>query len=273
MKIILDGIEYYAYTASHEPNPDLETVVFVHGTAMDHTVWALQSRYFAYHGYNILAINLPGHNLSRGKLLPTIEDMGDWLGEIMSTSVGKALHLAGHSMGALIALQAASHYNDNANQGAPLRSLSLVGFSYPMNVAPPLLDAAKNDPVKAYSMMTQWSHASKIGGEPNPGFWSPGMQMSMMKNSPEGAVFTDLNACNNYVTGEQALEKITCPTLFISGQLDKMAPAKLAVIHSQKNDLAEITMIPKCGHALMSEQPDRVLAELKEFIGKNSSQP
>jgi len=267
MKITLDHCEYYAYTAAHEPGADRETVVFVHGTAMDHTVWALQSRYFAYHGYNILAVNLPGHGLSPGRLLPTIEAMADWLNEIIALSVGAAFHIVGHSMGALISLQAAAGFH---HEKAPLRSLSLVGFSYPMAVTPRLLDAAQNDPGQAYAMMTQWSHTSKIGGEPNPGFWSPGMQMSMMENSDREAVYVDLNACNNYTGGEASLGKVDCPTLFISGKLDKMAPARLALAHAENNDLAEIALIPDGGHSIMSEQPDGVLDALKKFIREHA---
>ncbi len=268
MKLILDDTAYYAYTAAHELREDRQTVVFVHGTAMDHTVWALQSRFFAYHNYNILAIDLPGHNLSQGQLLASIEQMAQWLNNLINLTPASGFHLVGHSMGSLITLEAATTFN---HKTAPLHSLTLVGFSYPMSVTPQLLQAAQDTPSKAYSMMTQWSHTSKIGGEPNPGFWSPGMQMSMMENSQKSAVQVDLNACHHYTGGEIALDKVACPVLFLSGQMDKMAPAKLAVVHARKNPAAEIILIPDCGHSLMSEQPDGVLNELKRFIGKTGA--
>jgi pimeloyl-ACP methyl ester carboxylesterase len=49
MQIKLNGIDYYAYTANHKPRGNLDTIVFVHGTAMDHTVWSHQSRVFCLH--------------------------------------------------------------------------------------------------------------------------------------------------------------------------------------------------------------------------------
>ena len=266
MHIKIGKTPYYAYTANHAPVDERDTIVFVHGAAMDHSVWAHQSRYFAYHGYNVLAPDLPGHNLSGGALLDEIAGMGEWLKRIIAGGVGRGFHLVGHSMGALIALQAAA---DFAHPSAPLRSLTLVGFSYPMAVTPQLLEAAENDPSSAYGMMTQWSHASKIGGEPVPGFWSPGMQLSMMENSKPGAIFADLSACNNYSGGEQAFANVRCPALFICGQLDRMAPAKLALAHANRNDNAEIVFIPRCGHSLLSESPDGVLDELKRFIGRH----
>lgn len=264
MKLKLDDTTYYAYSGNHAPDKNHDTIIFVHGTAMDHSIWSQQSRYFAYHGYNVLAIDLPGHNLSGGELLTNITAMAHWLLRIVECSVGPAIHLVGHSMGSLVALETAACMSPTV----VLKSLSLLGFSYPMTVTPKLLDAAENDPSSAYSMMTQWSHASKIGGEPMPGFWSSGMQMSMLENSRPGAVFADLTACGTYSGGDDAFKQIQCPILFICGHLDKMTPGKFAAVHAEKNDNAEIVFIPNCGHNLMSESPNGVLHELKQFIGQ-----
>jgi len=263
MRYTIDQSEYHVYTASYQPDPARETVAFVHGTAMDHTVWALQSRYFAYHGYNIVALNLPGHGLSDGDSMDTIGGYADWCNRLLSVCPGSGLHLVGHSMGALIALQAAAGYADYSK---PLLSLSLVGFSYPMTVSEVLLDAAKNDPSSAYAMMTQWSHTSPIGGEPNPGFWSSGSQMSMMENSRPGTVYNDLVACNTYDQGPQAFDNVSCPTLFVSGIQDKMAPCKLAKQQADAKHNAEILLIPNCGHSIMSESPDGVRDALRGLI-------
>ncbi|MXZ81702.1 MAG: alpha/beta hydrolase [Gammaproteobacteria bacterium] len=263
MYITLDGTRYYAYTGTHAPDPDLETVVFVHGASMDHTVWSHQSRYFSYHGFNVLALDLPGHRLSQGALLSRVEDMAEWLIGILAATSARDVHLVGHSMGSLVALEAAA----NLDQGvSTLKTLSLIGFCYPMSVAPVLMDAARDNPSKAYSMMTQWSHASKTGGEPVPGFWSAGMQMSMMENSPEGSIYCNLQACHNYAGGKEAFERITCPILFVSGKLDKMSPARIAMKEAQRNENASIELLPGCGHNIMFESPDGVLNSLKGLI-------
>ncbi|SVA53977.1 uncharacterized protein METZ01_LOCUS106831, partial [marine metagenome] len=56
----------YAYTGARPHQKGLESVVFVHGTGMDHTVWVLPARYFARHRFNVLATDLPGHGRSEG---------------------------------------------------------------------------------------------------------------------------------------------------------------------------------------------------------------
>ncbi|MCY3768169.1 MAG: alpha/beta hydrolase [Gammaproteobacteria bacterium] len=266
MYISLDNVKYYAYTGTHDLADDLETVVFVHGTTMDHSVWSHQSRYFAYHGYNVVAVDLPGHKFSGGEPLSSIADMSKWLNGIISRCAGRAFHLVGHSMGSLVTLEAAAGYS---NERAPLKSLSLVGFSYPMGVTPRLLDAARNHPSQAYSMMIEWSHTSRIGGEPIPGFWTRGMQMSMMENSRQDAVYNGLLACEHYRDGEAAFEKVDCPILFLCGRMDKMAPARLAKQEAERNENARIVILPDCGHSIMAESPDGVLGALKDFIGSH----
>ena len=268
MYITVDNTDYYAYTGTRELDGELDTVVFLHGASMDHTVWSHQSRYFAYHGYNVVALDLPGHRFSKGDLLSTVEDMAQWLNAVIERIPAAAIHLVGHSMGSLVVLQAAADFN---HAGQQLRTLSLVGFSYPMSVTPQLMEAARDHPDQAWSMMTQWSHASRIGGEPVPGFWSAGMQMSMMKNSPPGSIYRNLQACDRYQNGEAAFEKITCPILFVSGRLDKMAPARLARIEAERNQRAEIVMLADCGHNIMSESPDGVLDALTRFIASHAT--
>jgi len=64
MRISVNGGECYAYTGFHRLDPAQPTIAFVHGAANDHSVWALQSRYFAHHGFNVLAVDLPAHGRS-----------------------------------------------------------------------------------------------------------------------------------------------------------------------------------------------------------------
>lgn len=60
MEALVAGRKAFAYTAAHAIDPAKPTIVFVHGAGLDHSSWALQSRYFGYHGRNVLAVDLPG---------------------------------------------------------------------------------------------------------------------------------------------------------------------------------------------------------------------
>ena len=79
MQLQLNGKTAFAYTAAHEIDPAKRTVVFVHGAGLDHSSWGLQSRYFGYHGCNVLALDLPAHGRTDGPALESIGAMADWV--------------------------------------------------------------------------------------------------------------------------------------------------------------------------------------------------
>ena len=53
----------YAYGGGKAFDSALPTVVFIHGAQNDHSVWGLQSRWFAHHGYGVLALDLPSDSV------------------------------------------------------------------------------------------------------------------------------------------------------------------------------------------------------------------
>ena len=66
MRLVVDGIEIFAGTGGRAFDPARRTVVFLHGAALDHTVWALLARWFAHRGCGVLAPDFPGHGRSGG---------------------------------------------------------------------------------------------------------------------------------------------------------------------------------------------------------------
>ncbi|RJG26390.1 alpha/beta hydrolase, partial [Massilia cavernae] len=53
MNLNVQGLQAYCYTGGKAFDPAKPTTVFIHGAQNDHSVWALQSRYFAHHGFNV----------------------------------------------------------------------------------------------------------------------------------------------------------------------------------------------------------------------------
>ena len=111
MQFELQGRRIYAYTGTKPIVAGQRSVVFIHGAANDHSVWALQSRYFAYHGFNVLAVDLPGHGKSDGPALATIEELGRWTIEVLDTATVNQATLVGHSMRLLGAIARKSGLN------------------------------------------------------------------------------------------------------------------------------------------------------------------
>jgi pimeloyl-ACP methyl ester carboxylesterase len=266
VELELNGQAAYAYTGGKSFDTTLPCVVFIHGAQNDHSVWSLQSRWFAHHGFAVLAVDLPGHGRSTGAPLPSIEALADWI-ELLLEKVGagetaKSVSLVGHSMGSLTALECASRH--------PVRiaRIALVGTAVPMPVSDALLGAAKEKEPKAISMINTWSHSARgsIGGNTVPGMWLLGASRRLMERQQPGVLHNDLAACNAYTHGMEAAAALACPALIISGSRDMMthpkAAAKLAAVIKDARSVS----LAGAGHALMAEQPDAVLDALRGFI-------
>lgn len=255
----------YCYTGGKPFDPALPTVVMVHGAQNDHSVWALQSRYLAHHGFGVLAVDLPGHGRSRGAALRSVEAMAAWLLSLLDAAgVGNAA-LVGHSMGSLIALEAAHRAPERITR------LALLGATYPMKVSDALLNTAREAEGDAIDMVNIWSHSSYAQKPscPGPGFYVSGMSKRLMERiSAQGEALlfhTDFTACNSYANGDAAAASVRCPVQFIFGSMDMMTPPR-----STKALLAALpgarTVTVDAGHQMMAEQPDAVLDALLAFL-------
>ena len=143
MKISVQGHELYAYTGGKDFNPAQPTAVFIHGVLNDHSVWILQSRYLAHHGFNVLAVDLPGHCRSGGDAPASVEEASQFIEALLDAAGVAKAALVGHSWGSLIALETAGRLKDR------ITHLALVGTAFPMKVSPVLIESSLNDPMKA----------------------------------------------------------------------------------------------------------------------------
>jgi len=262
MRISVAGREAYAYTGSRDFDPRQPAIVFAHGAAQDHGVWSLQSRYFAHHGRNALAIDWPGHGKSTGEPLASVPALADWVVALLDALEVDRAVLVGHSMGSLAALDAAGRYPGRVEK------LALLAPAVPMRVAEPLLDAAKRDDHLAYELINGWSFspANQLGGNRMPGVWMAGSGMRLMERCSDGVLYRDLLACHTYADGLARAGQVVCPSLVLLGQRDQMAPPKSASALVAALASARTLTLADCGHSLMVEAPDAVLDALRDFL-------
>lgn len=267
MDIQVNGHQTYAYTGGKPFNPALPTVVLIHGVLCDHSVWALQSRYLANHGWNVLAIDLPGHCRSAGSPPASVQEAALFIQALLDALGVHQAALVGHSFGSLIAMQAA------ANMGERISHLVMVGTAYPMKVSQPLLDASLNEPEKALHMTNVFSRAT-LAPPSGAGTWVFGASLALgrrvLASNPTVNVFhTGFNACNSYDQGLQAMAAVTCPVLMVLGESDQMTTPKNAqplITQAKESGKAlQVKLIPH-GHHQMSESPDETLDALINFL-------
>ena len=259
----------YAYTGGRTFDTAQPTIVFLHGAQHDHSVWILQSRYLAHHGYGVLALDLPGHMRSEGPLLDTVEAMADRIADALRSANVTRMIAVGHSMGSLIALELAKRMPQ------AVRGVALVATAFPMRVAEPLLAATREAPDEALDMINVWSHSPSIAGfdrkpsNPGPGFstmWQNLRLMQRIGRRDGGSVLpTDFAACNRYAAGLETAAGLRCPVLFVLGSADSMTPPRAAKSLIDACRQPQVVTLPHAGHALMSEDPDGVRAAIADF--------
>lgn len=259
LNIEIDGKKVFAATGGRPFSAALPVVVFVHGSGCDHTVWALQTRYFSHRDKSVLAVDLPGHGRSAGPTLETIDEMADWLACVLDAVDVTEAAIVGHSMGSLIALAFAARHKERA------RAIALLGTAIPMAVADPLLLAAKANDHVACEMITHWGHSrsGRVGGSQIPGAWMAGAGLRLLERSAPDVLFHDLNACNDFAIDSDAIASIDCPALVITADKDVMTPPAAAKELASQIKSARVVTIADCGHMMMAEKPDQVRNALK----------
>lgn len=261
MELKVRGESVRATTGGRPLDTTKPLVVFVHGASQDRTVWAMQMRYFSHHGWSVLSPDLPGHGLSTGDLLESVEDMARWLGEVIEEAGFDGAALVGHSMGSLIALELASARPEMATK------LVLTGSTSVMSVHESLQSSADANERRAHEMIMGWSLASQSGkgGHPTPGLWMHGNLLQTSLNAGDDVLANDLRASHHYGAALERAATVACPTLVVMGDEDRMVNAQgaeelISVLG------AEVAVISKAGHSMMVEQPDAVLDALIGFL-------
>ena len=258
MGLTVQGHHAYAYTGGKPFDATLPCTVFIHGALHDHSVWTLLARWAAHHGRSVLAVDQPGHARSDGPLLADVEALADWIVALLNAAGVRQACLVGHSMGSLIALEAAARDRQRVER------LVMIGTAYPMTVSDSLMALASESPMKAIDRVNALSFSSLAAKPsfPGPGTWLHGANRALMRRlqatQPAANLFVhDFGLCHRYARGLQAAAEVRCPVHFILGERDQMTTPKAA------RDLAaalqaHIVTLPG-GHSLMQEMPDAVL--------------
>ncbi|NND93160.1 MAG: alpha/beta hydrolase [Granulosicoccus sp.] len=268
MKAVINGAPCFIGQGGTDWQAGRKTLVLQHGAGMDRTIWVLLARYFARHGYNVVAADLPGHGASGGEILTSIESQAQHLWQLLDLLQQahglphEPVVLGGHSMGALVVCAAAGLRPD------AVEHLLLFGAGYPMPVGQPLLDAAQADDQSAVDMISIYGHcfSSQLGHNAVAGISVMNSAMALLERAKPGVLYADLSACNEY----QGLARVADSfgpgkTTLIVGDSDRMTGIKMSRNLASMLG-AELVILSQCGHMVMSEQPEQTLQAARRVL-------
>ena len=228
----------------------------MHGSGLTHIVWSLHEQFYVSQGFNVLSIDLPGHGNSEGPSLKSIEEISDWVKQLINKVNISKINFIGHSQGCLVGIDFASRYPNLIDK------LVLVAGSYKLPVNQDLIDLAEAGDEKSVLLMMKWGYEGSkafIGGNP---------VKKIINSSREirEILAVDLNACNNYKNGKVSLEKINCSTLCIFGDLDKMVSLEVGNKMAAMIKNSEKKIINNCGHMIIFEKAFEMRKLVKDFL-------
>ena len=233
-----------------------KSIFLLHGSGQSHVVWSLTTQYLSDHNFNVFAVDFPGHGNSEGGSLKSIEDMTDWLHQIIIKLGIEKVILVDHSQGCLVALEYANQHSSN------IEKIIFIAGSYEIPVNKTLIDLALSGNMESINLMMKWAYGNSkrfIGGNP----------LQKILNSPREireVLAVDLIACNNYKNGNKAIKKINCPTFFIFGELDKMVKVEKGKEFADLVKNSKTHIIKNCGHMVILENAFEMREKIINFL-------
>jgi len=248
----IDSRKLAAWVSGESFVPSRKTLVFIHGSAGDHTNWIYQYSTLK-DRFQIAVLELPGHGRSEGPGEQSVDVYVEWARKMIAALGIARPILIGHSLGAATSLTFALKH------GSLLAGIVPVGSGARMPVNPALLEGLKTNPGPIYEMAVKFSFTKA-----NRERFGKTMVESMSRVDP--LVFRgDLTACDRLdLTGTAG--SIRVPTLLICGEDDKMTPPSLSEFLRDAIPGAKFARIPGAGHFVMMENPEAFNQTLADFV-------
>ncbi|MGF1667735.1 MAG: alpha/beta fold hydrolase [Acidimicrobiia bacterium] len=261
MDVRIDGHDVFVHTGGVEFDPTLPVVVLIHGAGQDHSHFRFHTRSLAHGGIGVLAVDLPGHGRSRGHVLASVPEMAAWVIRLLdAVGVDRAV-VVGHSMGSLIAIEAAAAHPER------VAGIVLTGSAGTMAVHPDLQDAANRGHHLAVELISGWVHtgADRYGHHPQPGSWTRGITERLAERELERSLGPDLAACSSYRAAERAAD-VAAPATVVIGSADVMANPRAGRVLVEALPAAEVVELAGSGHNMVMDHPAEVRAAILDQV-------
>ncbi|HEX6839834.1 MAG TPA: alpha/beta hydrolase [Polyangia bacterium] len=230
-------------------------LVCVHGAGSSSVVWMEVVRRLSPQR-RVVAPDLPGHGQSDRWHAPddvSIAMYRDAVGTVCAQLKIERAILMGHSMGALVALDAAAAWPER------VAGLVLVNSGVRLPVAPEIFVKLTGD----FTRFGKW--LARV-------VWSPATPRDVVERwgtvaftADQEVTLADFRAVERY-DGAPFAPKVRAPTLVLGGEDDLMTPPRLTQELARAIPGARAVVVPEAAHMLAQERPERFFAEVESFL-------
>ena len=230
---------------------DRKTVLFIHGAGGTGDIWIHQLS--GIKGYNLIALDLPGHGRSEGFASDNIIAYQEFVWLFIQALQLETLVIAGHSMGGAIVMDLALSHPE------ALDGLIFVNSAARLPVNPKMLESMSRG--EHPLAIIKYSYSLRA----NPELLE--RATAEMKAVPVEVYLADFTACAGFNLVDR-VKMIKLPVLILSGQDDQMTPLKFSEFLSKELPQSAMVVISDAGHMSMLEQPERVNKAIQSFLDR-----
>jgi pimeloyl-ACP methyl ester carboxylesterase len=251
--MLLKEVNGIGFAAGRWPfDPARPTLVFIHGSGGDHTLWREQVDALA-PSANTIALDLPGHGGSRGPGLAKVPDYAGAVAGFLEQLQPPLPIPCGLSLGGAIVLQLLLDWPALPAAGV------LMGTGARLRVLPEIFETIATDYAGFVDLQGRFVASDKTA----PALLQP-IQRVMAACPPE-VTAGDFRACDGFDVMAR-LKHIDKPVLVISGADDRLTPPKYSAFLESHIPGSQRVLIQEAGHLVPVEKPAEVNQALGAFV-------
>ena len=229
------------YAERGERREGATPALLVHGAGASSAIWMMAMARIA-RAAHVVAIDLPGHGPSPvpegGAAALSLETHRDAVGALAGTLCLGPSVLVGHSMGALVAIEAALAWPDK------VRGLVLCAAAPRLPVSEDLLGVIREDDARFPSWMAEHGLSPRAKPAVRRAFAAAGVV------TPREVTLADFQAVRAADLGER-VKSLTCPVLWLDGADDE-------IVGAREGRPGEVRRLEGVGHMVPIEAPAAV---------------
>jgi pimeloyl-ACP methyl ester carboxylesterase len=261
-KVHANGIDiYYEVMGAGEP------LLLIAGFASDLTIWSKVAPSLA-EQYQVIGFDNRGVGRSSAPDSPySIRQMADDAAALLDQIGVKKAHVAGHSMGGMIAQELAIAHTEK------VASLVLLGTcAKPDECNKAIIECwgelpRQVDPATAVRISLPWIYTNRFYSRPKAIQQVIDLVVaSPFPSTPQG-IYHQSRAVMGFDTSDR-LSLIRCPTLVLAGEEDILLPVPCSEELARGIPGAELAVLANTGHGMLIETPDAVAEAMLNFLAR-----